>query len=170
MREIPLTKGKFALVDDKDFELVSQFKWQHYTNKRGHEYATTGKRRHPLPRLFFKMHRLILGVKKGEVVDHIDGNGLNNTRANLRVCTMAENSRHRLRKNSSNRNRSKPTSIYKGVYRIDTKQPRWVAAIGCDRKTNYLGCFPSELEAAAAYDRAALRLFGKFASLNIGGG
>lgn len=106
------------------------------------------------------MHRLIARASDGEVTDHRDGNGLNNTRENLRSCRQAENLRNRAKST-----RHAATSQYKGVYWAkDIK--RWRAYVEVDGKRRWLGCFMSEHEAAEAYNRAALDLHGEFARLN----
>jgi len=158
MKEVPLTKGCVALVDDADYERVSVLKWRTDRNQNGNLYARTSKW---LPGGKVKnttMHRFILGTAPGVTVDHIDGNGLNNQRSNLRECSITEN--------SCNRKKSLgKKSQYKGVRR-DAKYNRWDARIKSMGKSIYLGYFKSEVEAARAYDEAALRLFGEFARLN----
>lgn len=95
--EIPLSRGLVAIIDDDDFDLVRGFKW-HVLDNRGYLYAFSGKKKDSKPVL---MHRLILGVEKNRIVDHIDGNGLNNQRSNLRECSSFENMQNRkLHKNS----------------------------------------------------------------------
>jgi hypothetical protein len=153
MKEIELTKGKLAIIDDIDFDMVSSFNW--CTQERdGLFYACRGRN----PKIY--MHRLILGVTaKHLIVDHKDGNPLNNRRGNLRVCSHAENMLNR-RKTV----RMKPlTSIYKGV----CKKPwGFQAAIQHNRKWIYIGSFKSEANAAIAYNQKATELFGEFARLN----
>jgi hypothetical protein len=99
--------------------------------------------------------------RPGFVVDHINGDPLDNRKSNLRVCTQAENLRNR-------RKRAKPTSSkFKGVSRHTiSRQKPWLAKIKSDGKTIYLGTFETEEQAAEAYDRAALERFGTFAHLN----
>jgi len=105
------------------------------------------------------MHRAIMQPPKGMVVDHIDGNGLDQRRANLRVGTQ--------RRNSHNRRPSRWTSSrFKGVYFCKATR-KWVATIGYEGKAIYLGSFDDEAEAARAYDRKARELFGAYAYLNF---
>ena len=102
MKQIPLTKNKFTLVDDEDYELVNKYNWYF-----GAGYARSMEK--------ILMHRLIMKAKKGQMIDHIDGNGLNNQRSNLRFCTHSQN--------MANKKGFKNTSSkYKGVYtHIDSK-------------------------------------------------
>jgi hypothetical protein len=106
-----------------------------------------------------KMHREIMHAPDHLVVDHIDHDGLHNRKRNLRLCTFAENCRNTRRTAPS-------TSKYKGVHwRKRTK--KWAAAIRFDNKTYHLGCFDTELDAGKAYDQAAKKYHGAFASLNF---
>lgn len=157
MKEIRLTNGAIALVDDEDFESLSKFTWHLYEKgyaRRRWTDKDTGKR---IPIL---MHRQILGLSYGDGIftDHIDGNGLNNQRINLRTCTPAENNRNRrVSKNSS-------TGL-KGVFRRPrAKGDRFMAAITHNNKSVYLGTFDTPEEAHQAYCSAAKQLYGEFAS------
>lgn len=105
------------------------------------------------------MHREIMQAPAGMVVDHIDGNGLNNRRSNLRLCTRMQNSRNR-RKNRDS------TTEFKGVWR-DKRTGRCYAQIRFKGKNLYVGVFDTAIEAARAYDRKALELFAEFAHLNF---
>lgn len=158
VQEIPLTQGKVAIVDRDDFESLSQYRWQAYT--RGNTWYA--KRVIQMPdgkQATLHMHRDILNAPKGTPVDHRDGNGLNNTRANLRLCTAQENNRN-------SRRRKDASSRYKGVqwYKPGTK---WKAQIEDNGRHKHLGYFASEEEAARAYDAAALELYGEFARFNF---
>ena len=154
---IPLTQGKFAIVDAKDYEWLSQYKW--YANQDGNNFyaytfLTKGNKK---KRVF--MHRLIMNAPKGLCIDHIDINGLNNRRSNLRPCTPAQNVQN-------SRPRSNASSKYKGVF-WNKKNKKWIATIHKGENRTYLGGFDDEIEAALAYDRKAEELFGEFAYLNF---
>lgn len=153
VKEIPLSQGKVALVDDEDFESISQFKW--YANfVHGHWYA---KRRDG--RKTCQMHRLILSATNSQCVDHIDGNGLNNTRINLRIATSQQNTWNQ-------RPTGRSISGFKGVF-WRKNRGHFFASIAADRVYHYLGSFSCPVEAAKAYDEAAKRLHGDFACLNF---
>lgn len=165
MKQIPLTQGKFALVDDEDFEYLSQFKWTLVSSK-GKEYAYRGKTSDGI-RTTYKMHRVILGItdpKKS--VDHKDGNGLNNQRKNLRSADQKQNCQNRNpRKNKS--------SKFKGVSienRLNRK-PYWASTICIDGRQKTLKRYPhtpcGEILAAVHYDTMAEKHFGEFANLNF---
>ena len=154
IRYIALTQGKFAIVDAADYEWLSQYKWYASEGHAGKCYAMShAGRRRPV-----RMHRLIMKPPPGFVVDHIDGNGLNNRRSNLRICTQAQNLR--------NRPGRVATSRFKGVS-FDKRRNLWAACISENDRTIHIGCFDSEIEAAFAYDLNALALAGEFAYLNF---
>jgi HNH endonuclease/AP2 domain len=109
----------------------------------------------------FRMHRFIYGITDPEIIiDHADGNGLNNRRSNLRIATHSQNQANK-RKDTKN----KRSSIYKGVH-FNTFTECWESAIYKDNKRIYLGRFDNQHEAALAYNRAALTFFGEFSRLN----
>jgi hypothetical protein len=158
--EIPLTQGKTALIDAADLGLVSQYRW--HASRAGNTFyvqswtpTRNGKRRRLL------LHRLVLNAARGSKVDHENGNGLDNRRANLRIATDSQNQ-------ANSRKRAGTTSLYKGVSWWCGPQ-KWVAEIqaGNPPRRIYLGRFNDESEAARAYDVAAKRLFGAFAKLNF---
>jgi len=156
---IPLTHGKFAIVDAGDYDRLSKYKW--YSNQDGNNFyaytfLTKGNKK---KRVF--MHRLITNAPKGLFIDHIDGNGLNNRRCNLRLCTPAQNAQN-------SRPRCNGSSKYKGVFWNKTNK-KWTATIHKGENRRYLGGFDDEIEAALAYDRKAAELFGEFAYLNFPG-
>lgn len=152
-KEIPLTKGYVAIVDDEDYPILSRYKWQ-VSLRETNIYAVTDINR---KRIY--MHRMIMGEPKGMTVDHRDGDGLNNRRSNLRIATRRQNVINRLRL-LPNR-----ASKYRGVFRI-TKSPSWRAQIFVKGKSIYLGSFATEEAAALAYNAAALQYHGEFAVLN----
>jgi len=146
MKSIPLSQGKFALVDDDDYEWISKKKWYF----RGNGYAA---HRGVL------MHRAILKTPKGMSTDHIDGNKLNNQKSNLRICTHTENIQNSKR-NSGN------VSGYKGVSQ-DKARGRWRAYIKSNKRMIHLGYFLTAEDAAHAYDEAARKYHGEFARTNF---
>lgn len=148
-----LIGNKEALVDLSDFDLVKDYTW--YADKGANTYYAVTE--HKGKKL--RMHRIIMGVEdKRQFVDHIDGNGLNNCRANLRICTSKENNRNAAKF-------KKATSIYKGVW-YEKHCGKWRAHIRVNTKGINLGIFSLEEDAARAYNEAALKYFGKFARLN----
>lgn len=161
MKKILLTQGLVALVDDRDWGLVSGYNWFAMKSTKTY-YALTNSSRSldsEGRQNKIRMHRLIMGAKLGEVIDHRDGNGLNNSRSNLRFATKSQNNRNsRLRADNS--------SGYKGVYwdRINNK---WKAQIRMDGKRIGLGYFMTKEEAAIAYDEAATFYFNEFARTNF---
>lgn len=157
MKLIPLTQDCFAQVDDEDFENISRYKW--CAHKASHSRNTYAKRKIWVDgkSVDIRMHREITSCPKDMEVDHIDHNGLNNQKSNLRVCSLKDNRRNRrLQKNSS--------SKYIGVNKMGKK---FAAKIWSNNKTIFLGSFSTEVEAAIAYDRAALMFRGDFAKLNF---
>ena len=152
-RRIPLTKGKFAIVDADDYYRLTKYKW-HAARGVNTSYAAANWRGKGVI-----MHRVIMGAPDHLVVDHIDHNGLNNTKANLRLCTTSQNNRNCVPKKGT-------TSRYKGVV-WNKERKKWRAAITFNKKAQLLGDFENEIDAAKAYDRKAAELFGEFACLNF---
>jgi len=149
---IPLTQGKFAIVDAEDYDRLSQYKWC-AAKDRELFYAHQGSNGTTV-----SMHREIMHAPKGVICDHTDQNGLDNRKSNLRLCTSAQNQYNKRPKKGC-------ASRYKGVVlRRDCK--RWRAQIGYHRKRIHLGDFDNQMEAAMAYDDKAAELFGEFAWLN----
>lgn len=154
----------FAWVDDEDYEWISGWKWRldhlGYALRRYYAGKVNGVRKQKV----VKMHRQILGVSDAERVDHRDMCKLNNTRANLRIATQAENVRNTDARKTM---RGKPcSSAYKGVA-WDKKRNNWLASIAVNQQTTVLGAFTDEEGAAHAYDEAARRLHGEFGRLNF---
>lgn len=160
MKEIQLSKqgkmkGKyFALVDDEDFERINSFNW--YLGRSGNTlyaartFSVQGKK------FVQYMHGAIMNRKS---IDHIDHNGLNNQKSNLRFCTVSEN-------NMNQRKQENRSSIYKGVS-FNKRTGKWKAEIQINGKRIHLGRFILEVEAARAYNAKAISLFLEFANLNI---
>ena len=166
MREIPLTKGYVACVDDADFEQQSGFKWYAGVQRRANGsiwnvYAQRSTRTADGHWTTIKLHRAILNAPAGMEVDHIDGDGLNNVDSNLRLATISQNRRNR-RKPINARNRCK------GTIKIlrNARPPTWRAQIMLNDKNIHLGYFETEEAAAAAYDRASLSLHAEFGRRN----
>ncbi len=163
MKQIELTKGHYARIDDEDLDLVSQYTWRANETKDGGIYAQSGQGgKYPT----IMMHRLIMKAPKGTEVDHQDHNGLNNQKSNLRLCTRAQNAANQAKQ------RTPRSSRYKGVYWFSPKRyqgrwGKWAAMIQKGKKRKHLGYFASEESAARAYDQAALETFGEFACLNF---
>jgi hypothetical protein len=151
-----LAGGFDCLVDAKDEPLLRRHKW-HLLAGNATNYAAAGIWRSGKMKTI-RMHRLILDARPGQMVDHVNGNGLDNRRANLRLCSNAENKRNGAVRADSG-------SCYRGVHcRANGK---WRAHIGMAGKRIWLGTFDTPEAAAHAYDRAALRLFGEFARPNL---
>ena len=154
MKKIPLTQGYVALVDDSDYDDLIQFNWYaDNRNTRRSVYAI----RNTSARTTEWMHTRITGY---EQTDHKDRNGLNNQRSNLRPATTSQNH------GNMPKFRGTYTSQFKGVY-WHKKARKWRAQIGVNSKQIHLGWFTDEIEAAKAYDRAAVKYFGEYALLNF---
>lgn len=169
MKLIPLTKGKFAQVDDEDYEYLSRFKWHYKDSKKGLGYASRGalKTEPKIPSII-SMHRQIMGAKSGEFIDHKDNNRLNNQKNNLRKCTIEQNAHNRLPVKGAK---------YNGVHRHIIKEARkdgsvnireyWAARIRINGKPKRLGLYKTPESAALAFNEAAKKYRGEFANLNI---
>lgn len=160
MKEIQLTQGKVALVDDADFDWLNQWKWTAHQPQKGHSFYAIRTSYAGGRKIAVRMHRLILGLADPKVLcDHRDGDGLNNQRDNLRKCDHKENGRNRLPNKSG-------TSPYKGVS-FKAQHKKWVAQIGVNNKQVCVGYFDTDKLAAIAYNKAAIKHFGEFARLNV---
>jgi hypothetical protein len=155
MKEIQLTKGYVAQVDDEDYEWLSQYKWQANDYHKNHVIA-----KGQINGRYTQMHRLILGLTDPTIIcDHIDNNSLNNQRSNLRPATRHQNTMN------SRKLQGNTTSKYKGVS-FHARPRRWVAAIIPNGKKIQIGTYLTEIEAAIAYNKAAIKYFGEYAWLN----
>jgi hypothetical protein len=153
MAYINLTQGKTTEIDDVDYPFISSIKWR-TANIRGKLYAINSSKIYES-----SLHRLLLGASSGVVVDHIDGNGLNNKRSNLRLCSNKENVRYQTLSKMN-------TSGYKGVS-IHKQTQKYRAQIRVNNRLMHLGLYTTKEEAAEAYNNAAIVHFGPFAKLNL---
>lgn len=155
-KQIQLSKGKYTIVDDEDFEYLNQWKW--CVNSAGYAVRTvnfktsSGKK----TTTTIRMHRVILKPLPGMQVDHIDNDKLNNQKSNLRECTNEENGR----------NKGLPNTNSSGFKGVEKRNRRWRAAIKVSQRKIHLGFFSCPIEAARAYNAAALKYHGEFAKLN----
>jgi len=167
-KKIFLTQGFYATVDDEDFDYLSHYNWHAMVQKRSdgsdRVYAMrrvkTGGKSKPI-----LMHRVIVQASEGSIWDHIDGDTLNNQKLNLRSVTCSQNCLNR-----------PPTysvagktvaSMFRGVTDSGQNRKKWKAQICINRKVIHLGHYESEIEAALAYDIAAIRLHGRYAHTNF---
>ncbi len=154
MKEIELSRGYKAIVDDEDYERLSQWRWNISTCNGG-VYATRWERESGSKRRqLIRMHVEIMNPPAGMLVDHINGNTLDNRRCNLRACTKGQNQMN-MRRNSRN------TSGYRGVH-WNKKNKKWTAMIRVANKKHYLGLFESVEAAATAYAEASRKYHGEF--------
>ncbi len=159
MKEILLTQGFVALVDDEDYAWLMQWKWHSHRGcssglwaERNSRPDDNGKRSPVL------MHRQIMDAPPGKDVDHKDHDTLNNQRANLRVCTTAQNNANRCKSEGC-------SSRFKGVCRSKDHK-KWRARITVDGHLRHIGYFNDEVEAALAYNKEAIEEWGEFALPN----
>ena len=160
VKEIPLTQGEVALVDDEDFEWLTRWAWCLRQEKGAlQKYAHCAWRRPDGRKTTMKMHRLIMAAKPGVIIDHIDRDGLNNQRGNLREVTPRESS-------INGSKRSVNTSGYIGVS-WDKSKGKWEAYVSRGGKKIFIGRFSTAEEAAIARDAAAKIHYGAIAVLNF---
>lgn len=167
MKIIPLSQGYFAQVDDEDFDFLNQWTWRAAVTKRVVYVKRDVFDKETKTSTAIYMHRLLMSPDTKMVVDHVDHNGLNNQKINLRICTQTENKQNRRPNKLQHR-----TSIYKGVcyaYRkvISRGKEYYYYAWQARIQNKTLGIFKTEVEAALAYDNKAIELFGEFANLNF---
>lgn len=148
---LPMNNGQSVVIDADDLALVSGYKWRVYEFGRGLWYAQSYRSGKTL-----YMHRMLMAAEPGQKVDHRDGDGLNNRRANLRIASHGQNMANTRLIRSNNK------TGFKGItYRAETG--RWIGQIA----GTYLGTFGSAEDAARAYDAAAIEMFGEFAQINF---
>lgn len=154
--KIPLTRNFEALIDKQDFEIVRQYKWHTHESHKGYFYAVTNIRLSCGKRAILKMHRLLLGLHDRNVkVDHKDGNGLNNKRSNIRICTQGQN----VLNTSVQKNN---TTGLKGVS-FSKKRNVYVARLMFNGEYKLCKQFKTAEEAYKAYCEAARKFHGEFA-------
>lgn len=158
---ITLTQGQLCIVDEQDWPLVKDMKWCAWTPNDGMTfYASTGYRAGPNKWRTKLMHHILIPVvPPGFVRDHENGIGTDNRRSNLRVCTRKQNNRNR-------RGNPGTSSQYRGVT-WHKAAGKWSAQIKCDGRYYHLGLHESEIDAAVAYDRKSVELFGEYAKPNF---
>lgn len=155
MKLIKLTRGKFAKVDTEDFEILSKYKW--HFNRLGYADRNLCKKTKTTKHKMISMHRMIMKPESKQEVDHINGNGLDNRRSNLRLCSSSQNKF----------NRGKPktnTSGYKGVS-WEKDRNKWTSQIRVDGQRLRLGSFDLIADAVAAYNKASKKYHGKFSNV-----
>lgn len=156
MKQIPLSHGKVALVDDADFESLSAFRWRALYHRHADKWYAMRSLHRDGKLTSVMMHRQIMGAPAGIEVDHIDGDGLNNQRStNLRLATSQQN------KFNTGRHKNN-TSGYKGVS-LDKRTGLWEARTMLNRRNIIIGRFPTPLEASRAYTARIAELHGEFA-------
>jgi AP2 domain/HNH endonuclease len=154
MKTIPLTQGLCALVDDEDYEELSKYKWYAVKAPKTY-YAYRNIRINKLKQKQIGMHQHLLGFKAGFEIDHINHNGIDNRRENLRWATDAQNSANKPRQMNN-------SSGVKGVY-FDTRKSRWRARLMVKGRRIHIGTFSSLIDAEKAYREAAEDILGEFA-------
>ena len=157
MKYIKLANNKgVAIVDDCDFDILNKYKW-HIITKGQISYARASIKVNGKWKLA-RMHRLILNVPAGMETDHVNRNGLDNRKCNLRACTRSQNNANRVKKLGC-------ASQYKGVCWRKDRQ-KWEVRVKKNRIVHWVGYFVDEIEAAIAYNERAVELIGEFAKLN----
>lgn len=155
MRTIPLTKGKITLVDDEDYDVLMGHNWSAIKGTHSHTWYAQRKTQQSYVVSTVWMHQQVMGFPEQQI-DHINGDGLDNQKQNLRCATYSQQGMN---------SRPKKGRLYKGVF-VDPRREGWFAQIRKDGVAKRLGTFATQIEAAIAYNRAAAEMFGEFARLN----
>ena len=155
MQQIELTQGQYAIVDDDDYDEINQFNWCF-----SHGYAVRAVTISKGKRKWQRMHRLVTNCSADMEVDHANHDKLDNRKSNLRVCSRSENNHNQQILTYAK------SSVYKGVS-FYKRIGKWQAQIKLNNKNKSLGYFTNEIDAAIAYNVAAIELFGEFALLNV---
>lgn len=158
MKQIPLSQGKFALVDDKDYDFLMQWKW--YFNRDGYAVRKQAKKETINKRKNLFMHRVILKTPDGKFTDHINRNRIDNRKNNLRIVTISQNAMNQ------NRKIKNKSSQFKGVFWCKMRK-KFVASLRLEGRNIFLLASHSEIDAAIAYNTGAKKFFGEFARLNV---
>lgn len=157
MKKLPLSQGKFALVDDQDYRNLSKWKWTFQPPCYAKRVVFFGRNQKPQSKSIL-LHRVIMNPQKGTVVDHIDGNGLNNQRSNLRIATHAQN-------HQNTGIMSTNTSGYKNIS-WSKQHNKWRVRFMANKKEIHIGRFDRIGDAVKAYNKAVSKYHGEFAILN----
>ncbi len=158
MKEIQLTQGKVALVDDDMFDYLNQWKWQANQKQNKRFYAYRGKKIDGKYTMIY-LHRFILNLTDKKIlVDHINMNPLDNRKENLRICTYSQNQMNKIVQKNN-------ISGYKGVH-FDKRTNKFFSYLTLNKKRYWLGYFIDPIDAAKAYNKAAIKFHGEFAKLN----
>ena len=159
-RRIYLSDGEWTILDQQDYCRCREFKW--FIKGNGSKvYALRSFKIGPKKTKMAAMHREIMNAPKGKIVDHKNGDSLDNRRANLRFATQSQNLANAIR------DKSKASSRFTGVYLNKAREKKWHVGIRYQGKKVFLGRFDNEIDAAKAYDEAAKKYYGEFARLNF---
>lgn len=159
-RLIRLAQPQYAKVDPDDYDRLRRYEWHAHKGGKSFYARARAPGARTANRTCLSMHREVLDVPAGMVVDHINHDGLDNRKANLRPATRSQNAYHRKKRSHT------AQSKYKGI-NWSEQTGKWQATITFEKKRISLGYFRSEIDAARAYDGAAIKYHGEFASLNF---